>query len=103
MRGRNVSMEVKRGLRNIILLPTLAYGSETWTWNRTEQSTVPCCGNELSERSLQHGHRVRVMKVCMKDVTCDCAKEVNCGTVEWVESNTLRWFGHNEKKKSEVL
>ncbi len=35
-RGRNVSMEVKRGLRNSILLPTLTYGSKTWMWNRTQ-------------------------------------------------------------------
>ena len=35
MRGKNVSMEIKRGLRNSILLPTLMYGSETWTWNKT--------------------------------------------------------------------
>ena len=40
MRGRNVSMEVKRGLRNSILLPTLTYESETWTWNRAQQSRV---------------------------------------------------------------
>ncbi len=40
MRGRNVSKEVKRGLRNSILLPTLMYGSETWTWNRAQQSRV---------------------------------------------------------------
>ncbi len=31
MKGRNVSMEVERGLRNSILLPTL-------TWNRAQQS-----------------------------------------------------------------
>ncbi len=31
MRGRNVSMEVKRDLRNSILLLTLVYGSEMWT------------------------------------------------------------------------
>ncbi len=31
-------MEVKRGLRNSILLPTLTYGSETW--NRAQQSEV---------------------------------------------------------------
>ena len=36
MRGRNVSMEVKRGLRNNILQPTLTYGSETCTWNRAQ-------------------------------------------------------------------
>ncbi len=34
MKGRNVSMEVKRGLRNSILLATLMYGSETGMWNR---------------------------------------------------------------------
>ncbi len=34
MKGRSVSVEVKRGLRNSILLPTLMCGSEMWTWNR---------------------------------------------------------------------
>ncbi len=33
MKGRTMSMDVKRGLRNSILLPTLTYGSENWTWN----------------------------------------------------------------------
>ena len=33
MRGVNVYMEVKNGLRNSILL-TLTYGSEDWMWNR---------------------------------------------------------------------
>lgn len=27
------SMEVKRGLRNSFILPTLMYVSEMWTWN----------------------------------------------------------------------
>ncbi len=40
MKGRNVSMDVKRGLRNSILLPTLTYGSEHWTWNGAQQSRV---------------------------------------------------------------
>ena len=31
--GRNVSLNVKKGLRNSIVLPTLTYGCETWTWN----------------------------------------------------------------------
>ncbi len=38
--GRNMSMEVKRGLRNSILLPTLTYGSENWTCNWAQQSRV---------------------------------------------------------------
>ena len=37
MKGRSVSMDVKRGLRNSIVLPTLTYGSETWTWNAAQQ------------------------------------------------------------------
>ncbi len=37
MKGRSVFTEVKRGPRNSILLPTLMYGSETWTWNRAQQ------------------------------------------------------------------
>ncbi len=40
MKERNVSTEVKRSLRNSILLPTLTYGSETWIWNRAQQSKV---------------------------------------------------------------
>ncbi len=40
MKGRSVSMEVKRGLRNSILLPNLMNGSQTWMWNRAQQSRV---------------------------------------------------------------
>ena len=50
MKGRNVPMEVKRGLKNSILLLTLTFGSETWMWNRALKSA--CCGNELLERDM---------------------------------------------------
>ncbi len=40
MKGRNVSMGMKRSLRNSILLPTLTYGSENWTWNGVQQLRV---------------------------------------------------------------
>ena len=40
MRGNNILMEVKRVLRNSILLPTLPYGSQTWTRNKTQLSSV---------------------------------------------------------------
>ncbi len=33
-------MDVKRGLRNSILLPTLTYRSENWTWDGAQQSRV---------------------------------------------------------------
>ncbi len=40
MTGRNVTMDVKRGLRRGILLPTPTCESENWTWNGTQQSRV---------------------------------------------------------------
>lgn len=40
MNGKNVFSVPKRGLRNSIFLPSLMYGSETWTWNRMQQSGV---------------------------------------------------------------
>ena len=42
----------KERVRNSIILPTLTYGSETWTWNTAVKSA--CCGNELSEKSMSH-------------------------------------------------
>ncbi len=38
MKGRNISKEVKKGIRNSVILPTLSYASETWTWNAAQQS-----------------------------------------------------------------
>ncbi len=46
MKGRNVSTEVKTGLRNSILLPSLMYGSETWTWIMAQQPRK--CAVEIS-------------------------------------------------------
>ena len=76
MRGRNVSMEIKRGIRNNILLPTLKYGSETWTWNRAQQSRV--CGVEINY--LRGG--VRAMKVYKRCDMEPCTNGVKCGVVE---------------------
>ncbi len=46
MKRRNISMEVKKGLRNCILLPTLMYGSEMWMWIRAQHLRV--CAVEMS-------------------------------------------------------
>ena len=40
--GRNVSMEVKKGLRNSIVLLTFMMEGWTWTWNKVQQSRVLC-------------------------------------------------------------
>ncbi len=40
MNSRSVSMEVKRDLRNTVIVPTLTYASETWAWNDSPRSRV---------------------------------------------------------------
>ncbi len=40
MKGRSVSMEVKRDLRDTVIVPTLTYASETWAWNESQRSRV---------------------------------------------------------------
>ncbi len=40
MKGRSVSMEVKRDLRNTVIVPTLTYASETWAWNESQRCRV---------------------------------------------------------------
>ncbi len=82
-----------------ILLPTLTYGSENWTWNGAQQSRVRAvemsylrgaCGvtrwDGLSNESMYE--------------RCGMRKHgsgVGCGMVEWVKRSTLRWFGHIER------
>ena len=44
-RGKKISMEVKRCLKNSIFLPTFMYGSETCTWNRAQQLRVHAVKN----------------------------------------------------------
>ncbi len=40
MNGRRVSMEVKRDLRNTIIVPTITYASETRSWNESQRSIM---------------------------------------------------------------
>ncbi len=40
MKGRSVSMEVKRDLRNTVIVPALTYVSETWAWNESQRFRV---------------------------------------------------------------
>ncbi len=40
LNGRSVSMEVKRDLRNTVIVPTLTYARKTWAWNESQRSRV---------------------------------------------------------------
>ncbi len=97
MKRRNVSMDVKRGLRNSIILPTLTYGSENWTWNGAHQSRVWAV-----EMSYQRG----ACGVSRWDgLNNEC---VRCGvlvgwSVAWWNGwkGAPNWFGHIERMGNE--
>lgn len=50
MKEKNVSMKVKRNLRNSKLLSMLTHVSEIWTWKRVQQSRV--CDAEDTKRGM---------------------------------------------------
>ncbi len=90
IKGRNVSMDVMRGLRNSILLPTPAYGLENGTWNGAQQSRVRAvemsylrgaCGmsrwDGLNNESVYERCGMR-----------GCGSAVECGVVEWVKRSS---------------
>ncbi len=100
---RNVFMEAKRGLRNSILLPSLTYGLETWTWNRAQQSRVRAVEmsylrGACAVTSWDGESNESVYETCAMGA---CASGVKCGVVEWVKRNMLRWFGHIERTNGE--
>ena len=82
-----MSLEVKRGLRNSILLPTLTYGSETWTCNTAQQSRV--CAVEINDlieacsvTRSEHESNESAYERCSMG---PCAQAVKCGVVESVK------------------
>ncbi len=98
-------MEVKRGLRNSILLPTLTYGLENWTWNGAQQSRV-----RVVEMSYLRGACgvSRLDGLSNECVYKRCGMRgrgsgIGCDVVEWMKRNTLRWFGHTERMENEEL
>ncbi len=99
MKGRTVSMDVKRGLRNSILLPTLTYGLENWTWNGAQQSRV-----RAAEMSYWRGaFGVSIWDGLSNESVYErCGMRgrgsgTGCGVLEWVKRSTLRWFANIER------
>ncbi len=94
MKGRNVSIAVKKGIRNCVILPTLSYASETWTWNAAQQ---------LHIRAVEMSYLWGVSGVSRWDRESnedtygrfgmsEAAVGVEYRVVEWVKRSTLRWY-----------
>ncbi len=96
MKGRNVRMAVKRAIRNSVILPTLSYASETWTWNAAQQSRIRAvemsymrgaCGVSRWDRESNEDMYGRFG-------TSETAVGIDCRVVKWEKRSTPRWYGH---------
>ena len=105
VRGRSMSMGVKRDLRNSIVLPTLTYGSELWKWNAAEQSKIRAVEmNYLrTAMGITRMDRVSNTEVYEHFGMTERAVGVNCGVVEWVKRSALRWYGHVRRMPEDRL
>ena len=96
LNGRGMSMEVKRNLRNSIVVPTLTYGSEVWKWNVAEQSKIRAVEMIYLRAAIgvTRMDRVRNDEVYERCGMAEGLPGVNCGVVNWVNRNALKWYGH---------
>ncbi len=96
MKGRNVSMAVKRGIKNSVILPTLSNASETWTWNAAQQSRIR--GVETSYMrgacGVSRWDRESNEDMYRRFGMSETAVGINCRVVIWVKHDTQRWYGH---------
>ncbi len=94
MRERTVSRKVKKALTDSIVVPTVAYASETWVWNQAQRSKIQAvemsylrggCGvNRTDGESNENVYRNFGMS--------SRGEGMSCGVVEMVKHSTLRWL-----------
>ncbi len=105
MNGRSVSMdEVKRDLRNTIIVPTLTHASETWAWNESQRYRQAV---EMSYLRSAYGVS-RMDGKCNESVyerfgMCHWGEGKKCEVMEEVKRQTLKWFGHMERMEESKI
>ncbi len=52
MKEMTVSRKVNKALRDSIIVPTVAYASETWVWNQSQRSKIQAA--EMKIGTLNH-------------------------------------------------
>ncbi len=92
MKGRSVSMEANKGIRNSVLLPILSYTSETWTWNAAQQSPIQAVTMSymLGACSVSRWDRESNEDTYGRFGMSEAAVGMDCGVVEWVKRSALR-------------
>ncbi len=98
MNGRSVNMEVKRDLRNTVIVPALTYASETWAWNESQRSGVQAVEmSYLMSACVRRMDGMNNESVYERFGMCHVGEEKKCGVVEEVQRQTFKWFGHMER------
>ncbi len=105
LRGGMVSHEVKKSLRDSVLLPTITYGSETWSMREGEMSKIRAV--EMSFLRAASGisiiERVSNERIYENFGMSEKKEGIKCGVVEWMKRNTLRWYGHVRRMEEDRL
>ena len=105
LKGRMVSQEVKKSLRDSVLLPTLTYGSETWSMREGEMSKIRAV--EMSFLRAASGisivEGVSNERIYENFGMSERKEGMSCGVMEWMKRNTLRWYGHVNRLEEDRL
>ena len=97
-RNRKLTKNMRLAVHNGILVPTLMYGSETWTVNECELSKV--CTVEMAYLRGMTGKTLND-RVRNDWVMNECGIKENMRMK--VQRSTMRWFGHLERMNDERL
>lgn len=88
----NVSKKARLAVHNGVLVPTLMYGSESWVWQKRNESRI----NAVEMRSLRS-----MCGLTLKDRVRNSMIRKHCGlkedVVTKIDKGRLRWFGHMER------
>ncbi|CAG9134602.1 unnamed protein product [Plutella xylostella] len=92
MRSQNVSQKARLAVHGGVLVPTLMYGSESWVWQKKNESRV----NAVEMRSLRSMCGLKLNDRIRNSVIRDRVG-VKEDVVTKIEKGMLRWFGHIER------
>lgn len=80
-----MTMNVKIGLRNSTVLPTLTYG--TWTWNKADSSRIQASEKSYLRRAdvVSRWDAISNAGVYRRCGISERGKDMGCGATEWVK------------------
>ena len=92
IRGRNVSMKVKKTIFSSVLVPTLAYASETYACQARHKSRMQACEMRFLRAACGVTRRDRIRNDRVRQM-CGVKESL----VSVVTRSRLRWYGHMER------